>query len=140
MVRPHTKRQLETFLTLCSYYRDYVPQYAETAYCLTELTTKKAPEEILWSEGHHKQFHKLKKCLIESPGLNTPILGQSFLIHCDASSTGIGSCLSQKREAELHPISYASQKLTKTQQAWPTFEREAYAVILSLKKFETCFF
>ena len=41
------------------------------------------------------------------------------MINCDASSTGIGAHLSQIREGESYTISYASQKLTKTQKAWP---------------------
>jgi hypothetical protein len=32
------------------------------------------------------------------------------------------------------PIAFCSQKLNKTQQAWSTIEREAYAVTVSLKK------
>ena len=98
MVRPHTKRQLKTFLGLCNYYHDYVPHYAETEYCLTELTKKKMPEE-LWTEGHDKVSHKLKKSLIKAPSLNAPILGQPFVIYSDAFSTGVRACLSQKRQA-----------------------------------------
>ena len=89
---------------LTNYYHDYVPLYAEIAYCLTELTKKKAPEELTWTDEHEQTFHKLKKCPLEAPRLNTPITGQTFVIHCDASTTGIGACLSQKRNSVSYPI------------------------------------
>ncbi|GBN66454.1 Retrovirus-related Pol polyprotein from transposon opus, partial [Araneus ventricosus] len=53
---------------------------------------------------------------------------------------GIAACLSQKILGSLRPIAYVSQKLSKSQQAWSTIEREAYAIVWSLKKFETLVF
>ena len=38
------------------------------------------------------------------------------------------------------PVAYASAKLTTTQRAWSTIEREAYAAIWALKRFEICCF
>jgi len=77
---------------------------------------------------------------MEAPALYTPDMKKPFVIHCDASQIGIGSCLSQVKEDKLCPIAYASQKLNKTQQSWSTIEREAYAIVWSLKKFETLVF
>ena len=102
---------------LCNYYCDYVPHYAETAYCLTELTKKKAPKELLWLEGHDKAFYKLNKCFVKALSLSIPILGQPFVIHCAASSTSTQACHSQKRKGTLYPISHPSQKLAKIQQS-----------------------
>ena len=107
---------------LTNYYLDYEPRYKEIAYCLTELTKKKAPEELTWTGEHEQAFHKFKKCVVEAPSLNTQIIGQTFVIHCDASATGIGACLSQKMDGVSYPISYASLKLTIAQQAWLTIE------------------
>ncbi|GFV04706.1 retrovirus-related Pol polyprotein from transposon 297 [Trichonephila clavipes] len=45
----------------------------------------------------------------------------------------IAACLSQKCGDKCYPIAYASQKLSKTQQSWSTIEREAFAIVWSLK-------
>ena len=48
----------------------------------------------------------------------------------------------QQYDSEVceRPVAYASQKLTPTQRAWSTIEREAYAAIWALKRFETWLF
>ncbi|GBN49959.1 Retrovirus-related Pol polyprotein from transposon opus [Araneus ventricosus] len=62
-------------------------------------------------------------------------------MQCDASSYGVGACLSQRDdEGNLYPVSFASQKFNKVQQNWATIEREAYAVVWSIKKFENYVF
>ena len=38
------------------------------------------------------------------------------------------------------PVAYASAKITTTQRAWSTIEREAYAIIWALKRLENLFF
>ncbi|GBM57954.1 Retrovirus-related Pol polyprotein from transposon 17.6 [Araneus ventricosus] len=140
MPAPTTKKQLRSVLGLCNYYRDYIPHYAEIALPLTELTKKKVPENLPWSEVHETAFNTLKEALVKAPALHAPDMSQPFIIHTDASQFGIAACLSQKMLGSLRPIAYVSQKLSKSQQAWSTIEREAYAIVWSLKKFETLVF
>ncbi|GFT25512.1 hypothetical protein TNCV_3173901 [Trichonephila clavipes] len=40
-------------------------------------------------------------------------------------------------ENNIHPIAFGSQKLNPSQQKCSTIEREAYAIIWALKRFET---
>ncbi|GBM19975.1 Retrovirus-related Pol polyprotein from transposon opus [Araneus ventricosus] len=140
MPAPTTKKQLRSVLGLCTYYRDYIPHYAEIALPLTELTKKKVPENLPWSEVHQTAFNSLKEALVKAPALHAPNMSQPFIIHTDASQFGIAACLSQKALGSLRPFAYVNQKLSKSQQAWSTIEREAYAIVWSLKKFETLVF
>ncbi|GBO43950.1 hypothetical protein AVEN_21413-1 [Araneus ventricosus] len=107
---------------------------------LTELTKKRAPEIFDWKEIHQTAFQDLKDKLSKTPELYTPTLEKLFIIHSDASQIGIGACLSQECDGKQYPICYASQKLTIAQQHWPMIEREAYAIVWSLKKFEPWIF
>ncbi|GFW04470.1 retrovirus-related Pol polyprotein from transposon 17.6 [Trichonephila clavipes] len=77
--------------------------------------------------------------LVEAPSLYSPVPDTPYTIHSDASQIGIAACLSQKCGDKCYPIAYASQKLSKTQQSWSTIEREAFAIVWSLKKFEIHF-
>ncbi|GFU36721.1 retrovirus-related Pol polyprotein from transposon 17.6 [Trichonephila clavipes] len=137
---PKTKKELRSVLGLCNYYREYIPKYSELVYPLTELTKKRVPDSIPWTEKHDSSFHLLKKALVEAPSLYSPVPDKPYTIHSDASQIGIDACLSQKCGDKCYPIAYASQKLSKTQQSWSTIEREAFAIVWSLKKFEVWVF
>ncbi|GFX49717.1 hypothetical protein TNCV_4135651 [Trichonephila clavipes] len=106
----------------------------------SELIKKRVPDSIPWTEKHDSSFHLLKKALVEAPSLYSPVPDKPYTIHSDASQIGIAACLSQKCGDKCYPIAYASQKLSKTQQSWSTIEREAFAIVWSLKKFEVWVF
>ncbi|GFT65282.1 retrovirus-related Pol polyprotein from transposon opus [Trichonephila clavipes] len=131
---PKTKKDFRSVLGLCNYYREYIPKYSELVYSLTELTKKRVPDSIPWTEKHDSSFHLLKKALVEAPSLYFPVPDKPYTIHSDASQIGIAAFLSQKCGDKCFPIAYASQKLSKTQQSWSTIEGEAFAILWSLKK------
>ena len=69
-----------------------------------------------------------------------------FIFRTDASNYAISGCLYQKEDDDIdeadvsgtgeRPIQFFSQKLTVTQSHWSVIEKEAFAVIRSLQKFE----
>ena len=152
LVRPHTKKELRSTLGLLGYHRLFVPNYADIAKPLTDLTSKKCPAILPWTDVEQRAFECLKESLCLSTALHTPRIGELYVLRTDASAVAIGSILSQltvpratvnqvdvKGQNE-QPIAYFSQKLTATQQRWSTIEREAYAVIASLERFHNLIF
>lgn len=138
---PKTKKQLRSVLGLFNYYRSYIPNFATIALPLTQLTKKKIPNEIPWNKDTAMAFQRLKDSLCDLSQLYIPEIGKPFYLYTDASQYAIGSCLSQAdAENNLHPIAFGSQKLSETQQKWATIEREAFAIIWALKRFETLLF
>ena len=70
----------------------------------------------MWSDIEENVFKELKSLLCKAPILYIPRIEKPFTIHCDASSYGVGACLSQRDdEGKLRPISFASQKFTTAQ-------------------------
>ncbi|KFM71645.1 Retrovirus-related Pol polyprotein from transposon 17.6, partial [Stegodyphus mimosarum] len=135
---PRTKKALRSVLGLYNYYREYVPNYAKIARPLTDLTRKSIPNDIPWGSEAEKAFKELKDALCTASSLYTPDIRKPFEINTDASLIGIGACLLQRDEyGKARPITFASQKLTSAQSKWSTIEREAYAIIWALDKFET---
>jgi hypothetical protein len=57
------------------------------------------------------------------------------MIRTDASSVGMGAVLLQERNGLLHPVHYASRKMSETQQRYSTIERECLAIVWGLTKF-----
>ncbi|GFV64283.1 retrovirus-related Pol polyprotein from transposon opus [Trichonephila clavipes] len=108
---------------------------------LTELTKNRVPNIIPWNEAAEQAFTKLKAQLVKAPSLYTPNLSKPYQLYTDALATAIGACLSQYDEkGKENPIAFFSKKLTETQTRWATIEREAYAVIEALKRFDSWIF
>ncbi|GFT59701.1 retrovirus-related Pol polyprotein from transposon opus [Trichonephila clavipes] len=138
---PTTKKEIRSFLGLTSYYREYIPNFASLVLPLTELTRNRVPNIIPWNEVAEQAFTKLKAQLVKAPSLYTPDLSKPYQLYTDASATAIGACLSQNDEkGKENPIAFFSKKLTETQTRWATIEREAYAVIEALKRFDSWIF
>nr|XP_037272753.1 uncharacterized protein LOC119164637 [Rhipicephalus microplus] len=134
---PETKRELRSVLGLCGYYRSYVKDYAEVARPLTELTGKRVPNRIPWSAEAERAFQRLKIALCEAAALSTPDPERPYWLFTDASAVAAGVCLSQRADDGTEmPIAFASHKFSPTQTRWSTIEREAFAVIWGLKRFD----
>lgn len=114
--------------------------FSEAVLPLTELTKKKFLETLICNSVHETAFQRLKHTLKEAPTIYTPVYGNPYIIQRDASQFDIGACISQEINGKIRPIYYAIQKLTPTQQSWSTIEKEAYAIMWTLKHFETLIF
>ena len=133
---PETKKQLRSLLGLCSYYRRYVPNYAEIVYPLTELTKKRTPEKLLWEEVHSNALKQLKEKMCSEPILKLPNVGQRFVLRTDASNIGLGAVLLQYHHGELFPVAYASRKLLPREKNYATVEKECLALVWAIGKFD----
>ncbi|GFW15124.1 retrovirus-related Pol polyprotein from transposon opus [Trichonephila clavipes] len=138
---PTTKKEIRSFLGLTSYYWEYIPNFASLVLPLTELTKNRVPNIIPWNEAAEQAFTKLKAQLVKAPSLYTPNLSKPYQLYTDALATAIGACLFQNDEkGKENPIAFFSKKLTETQTRWATIERDAYAVIEALKRFDSWIF
>jgi len=133
-----------------AYHRTYIDHFAEIAKCLTDLTSVKYSKTLVWSEACEQAFCTLKYKLCNIVALSIPRVGDLFILRTDASNFVISGCLYQKEDDDIdkvdvsgtdkRPIQFFSQKLTITQSHWSVIEKEAYAVIRSLHKFEHILF
>jgi hypothetical protein len=138
---PETKKQLRQMLGVLGFYRLYISGFADLSKCLTDLTSKNKPNLLKWSNIEQTAFDELKHRVCTAPVLSTPRCGEPFVLYTDASIFAVGCCLAQNDESgQEHPIAYGSQKLTNTQSAWSTIEREAYAIIWALAKYQDIIF
>lgn len=61
---------------------------------------------------------------------------KEFHVHVDASCIALGAVLTQAgREGLDHPITFASQRLSKAEKNYSTTEREGLAMVYALQKF-----
>lgn len=133
---PTDPTSVRSFVGLASYYRRFVPHFAEIAAPLHHLTKKDVKFE--WSEKCEAAFHKLKSLLTEAPVLVYPRFGkgEEFLLETDASGIGLGAVLSQKQsDGRYHPVAYASRSLQPNEKNNPISELETLAIVWAVKYF-----
>ncbi|KAL0148818.1 hypothetical protein M9458_055827 [Cirrhinus mrigala] len=126
--KPSTKTQVRAFLGLAGYYRCFIPSFSSMAAPLTDLTRKGQPDRIRWTEEAEHAFRIIRGALTTEPVLRAPDFSCPFLLHTDASDTGLGAVLSQVQEGEEHPVVYISRKLSKAERNYAAVEKEALAI------------
>ena len=133
MPHPKNKKGLQSFLGAVNYYRMFVNNFAKIAEPLYRLLKKNVKYE--WGDDQSQAIETLKDQLSNSPILKYPNFNKEFIIHTDASVTGIGACLLQLFEGKLHPIAYVSRSLTEAQRKYSTTKREALGLVYALQQF-----
>ena len=130
---PRNKKELRSFLGLCTYYRKFVKDFATIAAPLHWLT--KDDVEYAWDEKCASAFKLLKNVLTRSPVLAYPDPGAAFILDTDASSCGIGAVLSQTKEGVEHVVAYYSRSLSSSERNYCTTRRELLAVVDAIRHF-----
>lgn len=82
-----------------------------------------------WNDECEESFAKLKECLTTALVLELPSGPGGFTMYCDASIVGLGWILMQHGQV----MAYASRKLKKHEQNYPTRDLEMAAVVFAFK-------
>ena len=126
---------------MCGYYRSFIPNFARVAAPLTDLTKGGKAGVIVFSDEQLQAFVTLKNLLCRSTVLSVADHNEPFHIQCDASEYAVGACVTQlDSSGEERPIAFASSKLSDTQRRWSILEKEAYAVVYALQRFDHLIF
>ena len=125
--------ELKSFLGLCGHYAKFVPGYADLVKPLRETSDKKEP--LLWTEEMHESFEALKTRLTCEPILALPTFRGHFTLATDASNSSVGSVLTESVDGENRVVAYASRVLNKTERRWPTYDKELWAIVWSIRHF-----
>ena len=138
---PNTKSKLRSFLGMCGFYRQYIPNFATISYPLTELTKKRKSNQIVFTEQERNSFIQLKDSIKSASNLHSPDYTKPFIIKTDASDYGLGGVIAQLDENQQEkPIAFTSAKLKGAQLKWSTIEKESYAIIHLLNKYDYMLF
>ena len=124
---------IRSFVSLCSYYRKFVPNFADKAKPLTTLI--KNDVEFVWTDEQEKAFEDLKNTLINPPVLAHFNDDLETEVRTDASNVGIGAILAQKHAEGWKPVCFASRQLLPREQNYTVSEKECLAIVFALEKF-----
>ena len=99
---PSSKREVQQFLGLTSYYRWFVKNFAHIARPLHQLTQRTA--SFAWTHPCQEAFNELCKRLCSAPILAYPDFSRPFILDTDASDGGIGAVLSMRARSGWLPM------------------------------------
>ena len=130
---PVNVTEVRSFLGLCSYYRRFIPKFADIARPLHRLTEK--GQKFVWNSECEQAFGTLKKYLTEAPILAYPDFSKPFILDTDASDTSIGAVLSQVHEGKERVVCYGSRSLTKSERKYCVTRKELLSLVHFVKHY-----
>lgn len=129
--------EVKRFLGKVNYYRKFVPQMAEIAHPLYELTKIKGKNQFQWEAEHQVAFEQLKAILCSDKVMGYPRFDKEFIVDVDASDYALGVELSQKDEnGDERPVFYGSRHLEKAERSYSATARETLAAVFGCEHFK----
>lgn len=132
---PTNAREVRSLLGCLGYFRQFIPHFSDIAEPINKLLRKRTIFQ--WTVECEEAKEKLIGLLIETT-LSNPLEGDLLKLETDASDTAIGAALfcRASQEDPWRPVEFLSKSLTPTERNWPVHEREAFAIVYSLRKLE----
>ena len=134
--QPKNRKQLQSFLGLCNYYRKFQNNYSElTAKFQYQLSAK---NKWRWCQEQDETLQSIKDKFLEVVILHHPNFKQPFFLNCDASNISLGTTLYQEDKNGNHlVISFASRTLNQCEKNYNVTEKELLSVVFACGKFCT---
>jgi len=125
---PRSIKDLQRFLGLAGYIRQFIRGFSALAAPLIDLTRRGT--KFVWRSHHQHAFDELCARLVTPPVLAIPDFSKHFFVETDASVVGVGGALCQDFAPGRMPIAYASRRVTPAESKYSTRELEALAILL----------
>lgn len=93
-------------------------------------TIKKDNQPFQCTIGDEKACHLIDKKITKHQNYGIAYFNKLFQVKCDASGMAVGVVLSQDDK----PVAYFSDKLNDAKQKYPSYDKEFYAIVQTLKK------
>ena len=122
-------------LGLLGYYRSFVPAFADITLPITSLLKKSAP--FVWSEKCQLTLDYLKEVFCNKPKLQFPDPNKPYVLYTDASNNAYSGVLCQpiSNDKDIRSVTHFSGTFTAQNKSWHATEKESYAVLKSVQRF-----
>jgi len=135
---PSSIKELRRFLGFASYFRRFVPRFAQVSKPLNDLLvghptnkkgkSRKSAVPWVWAEDQQEAFDQLISLLTSPPVLAYADYDKPFILNCDASGTGLGAVLCQEIDGTERVVAYASRGLRRNERNYPAHKLEFLAL------------
>jgi hypothetical protein len=128
--KPNNVIEVRSFLGAAQYWRKFIANFSSIAAPLHVVTSVK--QVFQWGGKQQKAFDALKEKISSVPVLALPNLRQPLKIQIDASNYAMGAILLQHGK----PICFHSETFNGAVINYPTYDKELYALVQSVKKWK----
>jgi ribonuclease HI len=131
---PRSKKDIQSFLGTINFIRRFIVNFAELTKHITAMLRKDS--EVKWTEAARHSFNAIKEAITTTPVLISPDFSKVFYIFSFASRDTIAAVLLQKNvDDQEQPVAFFSKVLRDAEVKYELLEKQAYALIKSLKAF-----
>ena len=122
-------------LGLLGYYRSFAPAFADITTPINNLLKKNTP--FVWSKQCQDTLDYLNffcnKLILQVPNPN-----KDYILYTDTSNNAYSSvlCQPQSDDNDIRPVTYFSGTFTAQNKSWCAMEKEAYAILKSVQRFD----
>ncbi|MEY2832154.1 MAG: hypothetical protein RLZZ574_1412, partial [Cyanobacteriota bacterium] len=133
---PNTARRLKSALCAFSYYRHFIPHFAEETRELMQMT-QLSPKEFKFLPRHEEKFREIIAIIGKNAKTYFPDKNLPFYVQTDASMYCAGGRLYQKdTEGNEKLIAAVSRTFSKTEQNYTIYKKEALALLYTLRSMD----
>lgn len=129
---PTTRRELQSFLGFCNYYRRFILDFSKASRPLHDLTKRDVP--FNWGVEQQSAFETLKSQIISEPVLVMPEDNAPYRVECDASDHALGGVLSQHVGDKWRPVAFFSASLSSAERNYEIYDKELLAIMRCLEE------
>jgi hypothetical protein len=110
-------RYIENFSSIAKSIYDLLKSYGDINDNKVKAKGKRGAQpppnqSITWTTADQSALEKLIECLIDLPLMAYPEPNSPYVLHTDASKSGLGAVLYQEQNRKLRVIAYGSRTLT----------------------------
>lgn len=132
MPAPTDKTRVKQFLGMSSYYRKFVPNFAQLSEPLTRLTRKDVTWK--WTDEEQSAFEHIKESLAKDATLAHFNHRDPIMLKTDASRQGIAGILLQKQQDDWRIVTCCSRRLSSSEANYGITDLEGLAIVYSVQK------
>uniref|UniRef100_A0A3B1KCG7 Gypsy retrotransposon integrase-like protein 1 n=1 Tax=Astyanax mexicanus TaxID=7994 RepID=A0A3B1KCG7_ASTMX len=145
---PKNLKELRSFLGFAGYYRRFIQDYSKIVKPLNDLTAgygpirkkckvnndnthyykPKEPFGNRWTDSCQEAFNTIISKLTSAPVLAYANSQLPYILHTDASTTGLGAALYQEQDGQIRAIAFASRGLSRSESRYPAHKLEFLAL------------
>jgi hypothetical protein len=129
---PKLKKELQSFLGFCNFYRWFIEKFSNIAAPLNKLTGK---DNFNWENPQQEAFDTIKQCMMDNIVLLLPDENKQYQVEVDASDKATGAQLSQEdTNGGWRPVAFISKSLSPAEKNYHTYNKELLAIMIALRE------